>query len=377
MVNDNKDNKNSSQTMVEEKSLNQKLYSDDNLDVTTFKCKNCGGEAVFDPTTQKMHCLYCGSYFDIDDKTIVIERDLDDLLNNGNLWESAEVYQCKSCGAKEILDKNEISMKCPFCGTSNIVKTEELPGLKPQGINPFKINRQQAVNIATIWAKKKLYAPRDFKRSLKLDKIHGIYNPVFTFDAKTENSYNGVLGKYVTRYRYVNGKQQSYTETRYFNIRGSQDVNFDDLLVQASTTIPENVIKLIEPFPTKQAIDYKTDYLRGYFATSYNRTGKECWNECKQIMNNVIERQILKNYNYDIKLRLEINTIFSKEQYKYVLVPIYVGHYKYRKKLYNFYINGDSGKIAGKTPVSALKVSLTIILSLLIVTGIILLIMYF
>lgn len=375
MENEIKENESVEQPIAEQ-DVNDKLYSDDNLEVTTFKCANCGGEAVFDPSTQKMHCLYCGSYFEVDNHTVVEERDLGELLKSGSVWENAEVYQCKSCGAKEILDGQEISMKCPFCGTSNIVKTEELPGLKPQGITPFKIDRKQAKNIATTWAKKKKYAPRDFKRSLKLDKIHGIYNPVFTFDALTKSSYNGTLGKHVVRYRYVNGRREAHTETRYFRINGFQDVTFDDLLVQASTAIPANVINDIQPFPTKKAVEYRTDYLRGYFANTYNKSGQDCWNECKAIMNSSIERQILKRYDYDVKVALHVNTTFLNEQYKYVLVPIYVGHYSYKNKLYNFYINGYNGKIGGKTPVSALKVTFTVILSLLLVVGVILLFMY-
>ena len=356
--------------------IEEKLYSDDNIDVTTFKCPNCGGETVFDPTTQKLHCQYCGSYFEINNDSVINERELNELLNSGSVWTEAEVYQCESCGAKEILENQEMSKICPFCGTSNIVKTEELPGLKPQGITPFKIDKKQTSQIAIKWAKKKLYAPRSFKKSVKPENIHGIYNPVFTFDAMTNSTYNGRLGKNYTRYRYVNGKRIAHTETRYFNISGFVDVPFDDLLVQASTSIPAKYINEIMPFPTKKAIEYKTEYLRGYSANTYNKSGKECWNECKLIMDRTIERNILKRYDYDIKVSLNVNTKFSGEQYKYILVPLYVGHYNYKNKLYNFYVNGYNGKIGGKTPVSAIKVTFTVILSLLLVAGLIFLFMY-
>lgn len=359
------------ETSMSEKSVEEKLYSDDNLDVSTFKCKNCGGEAVFDPKTQKMKCLYCGSSFDIDNSTVVKERDLSELIDGGDVWDETEVYQCKSCGAKEILSNQEVSVRCSFCGTSNIVKTEELPGLKPQGITPFKIPKEQANQIAVKWAKQKLYAPRSFKKSVKAEALHGIYNPVFTFDALTKSSYNGTLGKNYTRYRFINGKRVAQTETRYFNISGFQDVTFDDLLVQASSKIPTGIIKDIEPFPTKVALEYRTEYLRGYPASTYDKSGSDCWNECKNIMDSTIERQILKRYDYDVKVRLAVNTTYLNEQYKYVLVPVYVGHYNYKKKLYNFYINGFNGKIGGKTPVSAVKVTFTVFIILALVAGVI------
>lgn len=33
------------------------------MSVVAYKCKNCGGELLFDPDTQQFHCEYCGSYF--------------------------------------------------------------------------------------------------------------------------------------------------------------------------------------------------------------------------------------------------------------------------------------------------------------------------
>lgn len=367
----------SENTKLTQEQKDELLYSDDKIDVTTFKCPNCGGEAVFDPSKQKMRCLYCDSLFEIQNEGKAGERDLGELLEQGTVWSYAEVYQCESCGAKEILEKQEVSMKCPFCGTSNIIKTDELPGLKPQGITPFKITSEQVETIAVKWAKKKLYAPRSFKKSVKAENINGIYNPVFTFDASTRSSYNGKLGKNYTTTRYVNGKMVAETHTRYFMVSGVQDCVFDDLLVQASYNVPITRIREIEPFPTNKAVEYRTEYLRGYSASTYSKSGKECWSECKSVMSNAIERQILKKYDYDIKVYLNVDTKYFNQHYKYVLVPVYVGHYKYKQKLYNFYVNGHNGRIAGKTPVSAVKVSLTVLFILLLIGGFIFLAIYF
>ncbi len=362
---------------IDNNNIEEKLYSDDNLDVTIYKCPNCGGEAMFEPNSQKMKCLYCGGLFEINNNSIAQERELDELLKSGDVWEEAEVYQCKTCGAKEVISKQEVSVKCAFCGTNNIIKSEELPGIKPQGVTPFKLDKTKASEIAVKWAKKKFYAPRNFKKSVKAENLHGLYNPVFTFDSQTISSYRGRLGKNYVKYRFRDGKRVAYTETRYFNISGSQDLLFDDLLVQASSTIPNNIIKSIEPFPTKKAMAYSTEYLRGYSASTYNKSGEECWKECKTTMHQRIESAILKRYDYDVKVSLSIDTKYLNSQYKYVLVPIYVGHYTYKQKLYNFYINGYSGRIGGKTPVSKLKVGLTVLLSLLLIAGIVLLFMYF
>lgn len=362
-----------SENQVDEK-IEQKLYSDDNLDVSIYKCPNCGGEAVFEPKEQKLKCLYCGGLFEIGNLATTKERDLDELLSEGQVWDEADVYQCKTCGAKEIISSGEVSHKCSFCGTSNIVKSEELPGIKPQGITPFKIDKFGASASAVKWAKKKFYAPRAFKKSVKAERIQGLYNPVFTFDALTQNLYNGKLGKRYTKHVYRDGKMVPVQEVRYFNISGYQEVTFDDLLVQASNAIPAQFINQIAPFPTKEAVEYRTEFIRGYGASTYNKSGKECWEECKSLMHRRIESQILKRYDYDIKVALNIDTKYLNEQYKYILVPVYVGHYNFKGKLYNFYVNGYNGKVGGKTPVSKLKIFFTVLLVLLGIASIFLLV---
>ena len=354
-----------------------KLYTDEKLDTSVYKCPNCGGEAVFDAELQKMRCLYCDSTFEVKNEEKVTEKSIDDLLNNAKVWDEAEVYQCKTCGAKEILNKQEVAMTCPFCGTNNIVKTEELPGLKPQGVVPFKISKERAGRIATNWARRKFWAPNAFKKSASPEKLAGLYNPVFTFDAETSSTYDGQLGKNYTTVRYINGKPITEVHTRYFYIKGSKNITFDDYIIQASSNLNTNTIKEISPFPTNDAPVYKTEYLRGYSANTYNKDGKQCWNECQNLMKYDIEKAILSKYDYDIKSYLNIKTAYLKQKYKFVLVPLYVGHCKYKNKLYNFFINGSTGKITGKTPVSGWKVFLAVLFGILLVGGIALIVNFF
>jgi len=349
----------------------EKLSADAKLKTTVFKCPNCGGEAEFDAKSQKLHCLFCGGYFEIENEQKVVENELEDLLNNAIVWNGAEVYQCKSCGAKEILEKNEVATACPFCGTNNVVRVEDLPGLKPQGVVTFKVEKDVAGEIATTWARKSIWAPRDFKKSATPENIHGVYNPVFTFDAETKSVYKGRLGEH---YTVSNGKTTT-THVRYFNISGNQDLNFDDFIVQASSSMPQRSISAISPFPTNDAPAYKPEYLRGYSASAYNRDGAVCWEECKEMMRVEIERRILSRYKYDVKDYLHVSTSYYHPKYKYILVPVYVGNYTYRKKLYNFYINGSNGKITGSRPKSFWKILFTTLLALIVI-GIILYFMF-
>lgn len=347
------------------------LYSDKKIETNISKCPNCGGNATFSAKLQKMKCGYCGSVFDIVNEEKVTEKDITDLINNGKAWTNTEVYQCQTCGAKTIISKTEVAHTCSFCGTTNVVKTKELSGIKPQGVIPFKLDKDAASTVAKNWAKKKFFAPNDFKKSANAENIHGVYNPAFTFDSVTSSKYSGRLGKTETYTTTVNGKTVTHSTTKYFDISGSQDMEFNDLIIQASSTIPDGTLTKISPFPTQDAPAYKEEYLHGFSASTYSKSGEQCWKEGQTEMKKQIEAKILKKYDYDIKVSFNLSTNFAKNKYKFVLVPVYVGHFNYKAKLYNFFINGFSGKMTGKSPVSPIKVFFFILGILVIIAGII------
>ena len=49
---------------------------------------------------------------------------------------------------------------------------------------------------------------------------------------------------------------------------------------------------------------------------------------------------------------------FSNVRFKHILLPVWMAAYPYKNKVYRFLINGETGRTAGKSPVSPLKVLL-------------------
>lgn len=58
---------------------------------------------------------------------------------------------------------------------------------------------------------------------------------------------------------------------------------------------------------------------------------------------------------------MNINTEFNNITYKYLLLPIWISSFKYNNKVYNFMVNGQTGKVSGNTPISWIKVAITVI----------------
>ncbi len=338
----------------------------------TAKCPACGAEMVFSPEEQQLSCPYCGCVEQIDFNKTSSEIALERIFTQkNNEWgEETHVFRCNNCGAKEVIDSTEIAKECPFCGTTNVTKIEELSGLRPNGVVPFQIDAKSATNSVIAWARKKFFAPRAFKKSVKPEKIKGIYMPAFTFDTNTFTSYVGRLGKYYTRTIRSNGKLRTIRELRYFSISGTFNMRFDDVLIQANNRIKQQEIEKICPFDTNQSNEYSSVFLHGYSAQSNERSGEECWEQAKGFVFSQIRSRILAKYDYDVVDFFNPQTSCLDVTYKYLLLPIYVGHCNWKSKLFNFFVNGKNGRVTGKTPVSALKIALMVGLGLLVVGGI-------
>ena len=73
---------------------------------------------------------------------------------------------------------------------------------------------------------------------------------------------------------------------------------------------------------------------------------------------------------------LDVDFRCRNTTYKYLLLPVYVGHCNWKKKLFNFFVNGRNGKVTGKTPVSPLKVGALVLLGLAAVAGLVVLFLW-
>ena len=296
------------------------------------KCPACGANMVYDSESGKLYCEHCGTTTDIDSKSAE-EQDFE------------------------------------FCGTSNIVATDELSGLKPNAVVPFRVSREQAGESVKKWIRKRSLAPRKFRKSASPEKLGGVYVPAFSFDSHTESNYVATLGRYYYVTRRVNGRTVRDRRIRYFTVRGHYSMGFDDVLVSASDKIDGKSMSGLRSFDTNASREYTQEYLSGYSASQYTRDGLTCWEDAKNIMRGRVRAAVLSGYSYDVVSSFNLSMQCSDITYKYLLIPIYVGHCSWRKKLYNFFVNGVNGAVTGKAPVSPLKVGGIVLVCAAVLVG--------
>ena len=77
-----------------------------------------------------------------------------------------------------------------------------------------------------------------------------------------------------------------------------------------------------------------------------------------------LRTSIVNSYGYDVVDYLNVSTLHNDVKYKYVLLPVYQLEYKYKKKTYTVVINGNSGTVTGKSPVSPVRVIIAVLLGI-------------
>ena len=340
----------------------------DTKEETDKKCPQCGGVMDFDPATGNLKCPYCDyeETIKVKDKDPKHAEELDfysaEHTANHDWGVETKTVLCKACGAESIYDALQTSAVCPFCGSNQVMDANDQDTMAPGGVVPFKVSDKEAAELFKKWIKRKWFCPKLAKDSAKPKKFKGIYLPYWTFDADTVSSYHGEYGIDHTK---KDKDGNTHTTTEWHKTSGTHREFIDDELVLASKNHDSSMLHKLEPFDTANNKSYKPEYIAGFVAERYSLGLKDAWKTATRSIKEKLNRHISDNIKIEKRAdrvrNLTLETDFSNITYKYLLLPIWVSNFKYNDKVFQFMVNGQTGKVAGKTPISVPKVIITVV----------------
>lgn len=334
--------------------------------VRKFPCANCGADVRWDPGASALKCPYCGAERQVAAPAgKITEKSVDvGLRAPRDLGWGAErkVVACKRCGAHTTLEPHVSATSCPFCGTSAIVEAPPNPHvIRPEGLLPFKIPRNSAIEQFQRWLKGLWLRPNDLTAASRLTDMRGVYIPFWTFDAATNSYWTAEAGYYYTvQVRGSDGKMRSEVRIRWEPASGSLELFFDDVPIPASRGIDAGLARGIEPYPTDQLTPYEPSYLSGFLAEENAIDLPEALEAAKTRMNADIYSACSREVPGNTQRNLQVNTTFSGLAYKNALLPIWIAAYDYHNKPYRYIVNGITGKAHGTAPWSWVKIMLLV-----------------
>lgn len=317
------------------------------MTVIDYKCPNCGSSMVFDSETGMLTCHSCGRQDDI-------EQLEDPLVKQTFTEDEVNEYQCHSCGAVIMTEADTTATTCSFCGSS-VVLGDRLSGeLAPVKVIPFSISKEEAVAAFKKWCRNGLLTPKGFMSADRIKSMTGMYVPFWLYDV-----YNDVqVHAHATRVRTYTRGDYRITETQHYEVYRELSLDYRKLPVDASEKMDDTLMDRLEPFPYDQLKPFKTPYLAGYIAEKYNYDDEELKPRMEEKIKPYIDSAIAASISgYTSVSYREKRVDSTVQRADYVLLPVWMVNYDFKKKEHTFAMNGQTGKVVGKPPISFAKVS--------------------
>ena len=142
---------------------------------------------------------------------------------------------------------------------------------------------------------------------------------------------------------------------------GSADNFFDDELVPASQGVPPQLLRKIEPFPTHELVKYDPGFLSGWIVEQYQIDLVAAAQRARELMENEMRQICAREVPGDTYQNLQVTDDYSAQTFKHILVPVWLLSYQYGTQNFQVVINGYTGSIAGKYPLSWGKITLAVL----------------
>lgn len=357
--------------------------------VHRFRCPGCGADLQFAPEGGNLTCPYCGRQERIEPTGgAVEERSYEQYLElhadrMGTLAEGALEVACQTCGATVTFTPPMVAGECDFCGSPLVAQPRSAdPVLAPEGVLPFRVTQDAASSSIGNWIGSLWFAPNALKRLAAHEGVGGVYIPFWTYDSYTASRYTGERGEhYYTTELYTERDAQGrevqqsrqVQHTRWHSASGQVERWFDDILVPATKSLPPQRLAALEPWDLGELTSYEPAYLSGYKAQRYQVSLAEGFELAKQVAEPAIREDVRRDIGGDEQRISNVATQYSAVTFKHLLLPVYVGAYRFNDKVYQIVINGRTGEVQGERPYSVWKIVLLIlcILFVLLILGLV------
>ncbi|HBI74409.1 MAG TPA: hypothetical protein DEG06_08650 [Lachnospiraceae bacterium] len=352
--------------------------------VIQFKCPNCGADMAFDSNSGMLRCASCGRTENIEkmaggkaspDGEVTYDMDEEDELSaraafdhdykdasnedeptshNTFHGDEAVQYHCNNCGAVIITDTQTTATTCSFCGAGVVLGDRLTGSLAPAKVIPFTISKEQAQEAFVKWCRKGLLTPKDFMTADRIKSITGLYVPFWLYDINGRGEAEAIC----TRVRTYTRGDWIYTETKYYAVYRKVDLNYERIPCDASKKMDDDLMDKLEPYEYSNLKDFHMPYLAGYLAEKYDYDDTQLLPRVKNRVAAYVDsylRSTISGYSSVSYQRKDIH--LRQKRADYTLLPIWMVCYDYKQAEHNFAMNGQTGKIVGKPPLSFAKIA--------------------
>jgi LSD1 subclass zinc finger protein len=293
-------------------------------------------------------CIACNSMVDVEDLFCpTCGREAPEPTGRalGRLSLGVKNFECRNCGATMSYDAGARDLKCPFCASVDLVDDGTKGILAPDCVLPFALDVRDAEKCLRDWLGSSVWHPGDLKSGAKIAELRRVYVPFWV-----------VATDYSTRWTADTSDVAPGSRASWAPIRGEHEGHYDDLWVPASEAIPLDELDAIQPFDIEAGVPPDKAELEHATIEQFARTRRQA--------RPLVQRRVEELEVWASARRVpgqarnvRVNVVLSNTSSRAALAPVYMLAYRYRDTSYRFLVNGQTGRSAGTSPVSAPRVA--------------------
>jgi hypothetical protein len=291
---------------------------------------------------------------------------------------------CTTCGADVVVQAGLRTTECPYCGSPHVVERpphEDRPD--PTFVVAFTVDHAAAQGIVKRWiGNRGPFVQAGIKHAV-VEGTRGVYVPSYLYGARAHARYSASIGENYTvtvTYTTTDSKGNTVVRTRtevrteWRSLSGVYDANVMDVLVTASRGLGNAELEAVEPFDLRLLQCYTPDLLAGWIAEEASIAPEDCVKMAQGETRAGIERELQGFMPGDSSTSLQTKISLRDEVAHLALLPVWIFVLRYAedKDPIRILINGQSGKVAGNVPFSAVRIALAVILFLGLAAGLML-----
>lgn len=295
-------------------------------------CSNCSGKLIFNPASQRLECVSCGSKFR--------PEDVEDINAKANSkYYDTRVYVCGHCGAEVVTSDTEVSTFCIYCGNPAIVFSRVSKEYRPDGLIPFKVTKQDAVKKIRAKFSKNPIIPKEVKDKIKPENLRGIYIPYWIVNcdfAETD---------------FITGEVKRGKRTVTLNYSRAGDASFMNVPCDGSNSLNDELSMKLEPFYLEDSRSFDEDYLNGFYSNTSDLDLFSLRSSAAARCHRLYADEVVKTVNANnVKINDSIYWVDIKDDPVYMMLPVWFLTFRYNELPHTILVNGQTGKVVGTMP---------------------------
>jgi hypothetical protein len=203
--------------------------------------------------------------------------------------------------------------------------------------------------------------PGSLRRLAKVAEFAGLYVPFWTFDARTNAAWQAEVGHQKTERYYSNGQWKTRTKIVWKWESGRVQLDLDNILIEGTGRLSAILLAGIKAYNLHELAPYEPQYLAGFQAQAYDVPLEAAWETARHEMRERTRQSCRAQASTSRIRNFSMELDFDEENWRYILLPLYLAVYTYQGKPYQVMVNGQTGEISGQRPVDWLKVWLAVV----------------